>query len=662
MRKICFCLGAIGSLFAYQIQPVVEKGSWEVKQSSEDELVVEVSDGTRITCQEFDLAEGESLVILGGQLTLNLSTDQPIGGNIRCAGDFTIDTNKPFTLLEAAEIKAKNVSFKTIETPTIQGSVYGDLISICCAAGGAFKPPSKLHGTVKLDPKNIIIQPGGSDPVGDYLFETMPSTDVTLDGVDLSALLDTNPVILQANTDITMIDHIIPAAGANSLTLQAGRSITVAEDCSIELNGGDLIMMINDGAADASNRDAGDAFLDLGGNCFLTTNGGNITATVGSFKGAQSGQVRIYNASVDAEGGNVSMEGFAQDQTNTYGFWMADSTVVTTGTGTVTLSGTGKNTGLKCYGMIISGMKTATSVNSQNGKITLTGTGGGSAVSGSTFNHGLYLVNANVSTSDTGDIELIGVGGSGENRNMGLFLTSDAVVQTSAGNIILSGTGGGTETFNCGIRLEVGAAVRAISTGNITTGTCIGGGNTNTNLGFSLSGGSISVVDGAINVTGTGAGTGDSNDGISIETDSSIISTGTGTITLTGNASSNGTSTNMGLRMSGKEALITSALGDIDITGTSSGTGRVNVGIYLESSSAITSTGTGVGAAVITMEGTGGTGTDGNYGMYVGSDASVTSMDGDINVTGRSAASAGLLINGDVSAFGTGTVTENDNP
>lgn len=661
MKKICFCLGIIGSLFAYQIQPVVKSGSWEVKQSSEHELIVQVSDGTCISCDDFDLAEGESFVILGGGLTLSLNAPEAIGGHIRCAGDLIIDAGQSLTLLEDAEIKAKNVSFKTIEMPTLEGSVYGDLISICCERG-AFKLPSKLHGTVKIDPKNILIQPGGSDPAGDYLFGTTPSTDVTIDGVDLGTLLDTNPVILQANTDITMIDHIIPTAGANSLTLQAGRSITVAADCSIELNGGDLIMSINDGAADGANRDAGDAVLDLGGNCFLTTGGGNITMTVGSFGGGQSGQVKIYRATIDAEGGNISMEGFAQDQTNTYGFSMIDSTIATTGIGTVTLSGTGKNTGSKCYGMIISGMKTATSVTSQNGKITLSGTGGGDATVGKTFNHGLFLINNKISTSGTGDIELIGTGGGGEDRNMGLFLTSDAVVEASAGDITLSGTGGGTETFNCGIRLEVGAEVRTTSTGNISTGTCLGGGNTNTNLGFSLSGGSLAVVDGAINLTGTGSGTGDWNNGIAFESDASITSTGTGTITLVGNGSSSGSGANMGIRVNGKDVAITSVSGDIDITGVSNGTGELNSGIYLESISAITSTGTGVGAANITMDGTGGSGTEKNYGIYVGTNAAITSIDGDITVTGHSTGSDGLLLKGDVSASGTGTVTENDNP
>ena len=245
---------------------------------------------------------------------------------------------------------------------------------------------------------------------------------------------------------------------------------------------------------------------------------------------------------------------------------------------------------------------------------------------------------------------------------MGLFLTSDAVVEASAGDITLSGTGGGTETFNCGIRLEVGAEVRTTSTGNISTGTCLGGGNTNTNLGFSLSGGSLAVVDGAINLTGTGSGTGDWNNGIAFESDASTTSTGTGTITLVGNGSSSGSGANMGIRVNGKDVAITSVSGDIDITGVSNGTGELNSGIYLESISAITSTGTGVGAANITMDGTGGSGTEKNYGIYVGTNAAITSIDGDITVTGHSTGSDGLLLKGDVSASGTGTVTENDNP
>lgn len=55
--------------------------------------------------------------------------------------------------------------------------------------------------------------------------------------------------------------------------------------------------------------------------------------------------------------------------------------------------------------------------------------------------------------------------------------------------------------------------------------------------------------------------------------------------------------------------------GNIDITGRGGNVGSDNYGIFLEGGSYIESTATGADAGTITLNGTGGDGTDANYGV-----------------------------------------------
>ena len=121
----------------------------------------------------------------------------------------------------------------------------------------------------------------------------------------------------------------------------------------------------------------------------------------------------------------------------------------------------------------------------------------------------------------------------------------------------------------------------------------------------------------------------------------------------------------MGIRLSGSSAQISTVDGDIQLTGVADGTDHSNVGVYITSTGAVISSGVGVGAGNIVIEGIGGDGSKNNNGVYVALDSSATSVDGGITVTGHSLISGteGLVIDGDVSSSGTGTVTlVNDTP
>ncbi|MEQ9000074.1 MAG: filamentous hemagglutinin N-terminal domain-containing protein [Coleofasciculus sp. B1-GNL1-01] len=152
-------------------------------------------------------------------------------------------------------------------------------------------------GTLLLDPKNIWIQADGSDPAEGQTFETNPTEVSIINGNVLGSALATNSVTLQANNDIA-INQSIFSPSSNSLTLQAGRSITIADNLLILLDGGDFIAKINDENAIASQRDAGVAQFLMNPDSTLTSLGGRIEITSGTF--ADTSQINTANSTISS--------------------------------------------------------------------------------------------------------------------------------------------------------------------------------------------------------------------------------------------------------------------------------------------------------------------------------------------------------------------------
>jgi filamentous hemagglutinin family protein len=116
--------------------------------------------------------------------------------------------------------------------------------------------PNGQAGMLLLDPKNILIQAGGRNPVaGNSLFSDNPSGNSTISGANLSAAINTTSVTLQANNDITVDDNVTGTTLGNGLTLQAGRSITFNQNRTINLNSGNFSAKINHENANTANRD-----------------------------------------------------------------------------------------------------------------------------------------------------------------------------------------------------------------------------------------------------------------------------------------------------------------------------------------------------------------------------------------------------------------------
>ena len=174
-----------------------------------------------------------------------------------------------------------------------------------------------------------------------------------------------------------------------------------------------------------------------------------------------------------------------------------------------------------------------------------------------------------------------------------------------------------------------------------------------------LQGGTLNSGDGTIEITGRGSSDGAAKTGIFLSNGAVVESTGTGTITLEGTGGS-GTSATRGIEIQNPETRVSSENGDILINGMGGdSTGNDNFGLFMLGG-VVESTGTGN----IILEGTAGTGTDGNRGIQIQNSGTVSSNDGDIllsgaaeNATGNNNFGIFMLSGGVVESTGSGNIT-----
>jgi filamentous hemagglutinin family protein len=171
-----------------------------------------------------------------------------------------------------------------------------------------------IAGHLLIDPKNIIIENGGSDfiPPNDTFAENAAGTAI-IDADKITAITNNgSDVTLQANNDITVNQAIrTDAPGVNPggrLIFQAGRSILINAD--IVSDNADITLTANDPMAMSSNRDPGPALIAMAPGTKLDALGANIriTLSAGSSMGGTitlaslttSGNIKIVNNSATA--------------------------------------------------------------------------------------------------------------------------------------------------------------------------------------------------------------------------------------------------------------------------------------------------------------------------------------------------------------------------
>lgn len=205
-------------------------------------------------------------------------------------------------------------------------------------------------GTWLLDPRNVIIgntTNGGTFSGGNPDIFT-PTTDgavVANTAIEAALNLGTSVIITTGETgtkagDISVFAPITKTSGADaSLTLQAANDILVTYDIRSEVGRLNIILH-----ADADNSGAGAIELD---SVSLISNGGNIILGGGSDPftspaiGVSTAGVTIEDSTLNADGGHIKIHGSGATTDGREGVLIRESSILTSGSGEITILGTG---------------------------------------------------------------------------------------------------------------------------------------------------------------------------------------------------------------------------------------------------------------------------------------------------------------------------------
>ncbi|MGB7428387.1 MAG: filamentous hemagglutinin N-terminal domain-containing protein, partial [Microcoleaceae cyanobacterium] len=165
-----------------------------------------------------------------------------------------------------------------------------------------------LAGTILFDPKNIVIEDQGNDPInGNSLFGENPENGATFDADQLNNL--TGEVILEANNNI-IINEPITANSLDTLEFRAGHSIKVNADIDTSASNGNLNLRANYNDSILENRDPGQSDITQQPGTTINVGSGNILLEIGSL--TPGGEINIDNIitsgnlTVNANGGNIN--------------------------------------------------------------------------------------------------------------------------------------------------------------------------------------------------------------------------------------------------------------------------------------------------------------------------------------------------------------------
>lgn len=451
-------------LLAINITPGIQYGTNHLSREIRNEGNLEVGTGQSLTFYGGSVnnagnlsAPGGRIQILGDRVSLlgnaNIDVSSPLGGGtVLIGGDYrgrgtTPRANQTFvsagvTIKANGTTPASNGGFVEVSGGNLQFAGTVDTSA-----------PNGTAGTLLLDPKDILIQVGQP-----------------LSGAAVSGLLAANNVTLQADNDIT-VDDDITGAGANSLTLLAGRSLIIAPNRTISLNDGDFIAKINDeNLVVPAQRDPGIAQFLMNPGSRILTRGGDLTVTSGTF-GATS--------AIDTTNGILS---------------------------TINIAGNSGNLTLSALGDITVGFVISGGTAGNGGNITFSALGNittQSLINGSlTSNGGAINLSANGNIT-TGALTSGSLGGNGGAINLSADgnITTGALTSSSAvgdaGNVSLSANGSITTERIESLATGSGGQIVLSAVGNITAG-WLGSGSTFENGGditLTSTGGAIATTD-----------------------------------------------------------------------------------------------------------------------------------------------------------------------
>ncbi len=285
------------------------------------------------------------------------------------------------------------------------------------------------------------------------------------------------------SVNIVNAGAVVSTTGAGTLTVTASQDVVLANGAAVSTADGALAILANQGP----------------------------TPAAGDFSG-----INVIGGSVQTTGaGDLLLQGRGGNDPGTslhVGVLLQGGTLVqATGTGSVSVTGTGGQGGANNAGVGVEG--STTQVTAAAGNVTVTGVAGNGT---SNVNAGINIatgatVSAAGSGPGTGLVTLAGTGGTGTDNNVGVGIQSASTLVTAANALTITGTGGsGSTIFNRGVAVITGAVVRVTGGGPLTiTGT--GGTGTGSDFGVDITGTNTAVAAtaGPIAITGTaGAGAG----------------------------------------------------------------------------------------------------------------------------------------------------------
>ncbi len=475
-------------------------------------------------------AAGSTITSGGGIITITGTASAGAG-----ASDLTAQSGATIGGGNMLVINADSISLDTSGTPaTVNAGTNSALIQ------------QRTNGT--------LIDLGGADSVG-----TLGLTDAELDQVTAGTLQIGN-----ANSGAITVSAAITHGNNLSLTTGAGvtfnSAVTMAANKNLTVSAlGTSDGTINFATANADLSASGTGVISL-------TTVKNIVFASG--------------ASVTTVNGNLTLSANAAG-TNTGTFDAIDinaGTIQATGSGNVTITGTGgSGGGADPAGVVVRGGGAI--IGGTSGTVTVTGTGGtGTSDDGGTFNLlGVSVEGTNSTITSSGaNVQVTGIGGTSSGSGAGGVLLINSAMISAGGNgtVTVTGTGGSGTYFNYGIDVVLGSTVTSNNGAVQVTGTggTSAGGSNNNNWGvIAAIGGKISAggTD-SVTVTGTGgSGTGGGNHGVVVRV------------------------------VSGTAGQITSSGGDVTIAGTAGTGGSGNLGVEVQSGGAITTATSGGNITVI---------------------------------------------------------------
>ncbi|MEZ5940726.1 MAG: choice-of-anchor D domain-containing protein [Planctomycetaceae bacterium] len=343
---------------------------------------------------------------------------------------------------------------------------------------------------------------GGTAQLGDVKI-TSTGSSVAIDAAFNAASLNIDPP-----GTITVSGPITTSGGA--VNLQANNGVTLSgANADITTNGGALTI-----AADADTDGTGALTQDNAGSA-IATGAGNVTVTAssvfltGSTTTTGSGTVSMTTtetitlnsgSSLSTVDGNIDLNANPGGAVGSLNAVTIDgATVQATGTGAVTITGTGGTTA--GIGVLV---RASSSVSTQSGLLTLDGT----AIAGG---FGVFIDGSTV-TSTTGTIDIDGTAG-GTGTRYGVLIEGTTSVMSTSGDIDINGAVSATGSLGAGVFAEASSpsviTIQTGGTGSVTiTGTATAGDNYGVRIGDNTATMTVAATgSGDLTFNGTGTGT-----------------------------------------------------------------------------------------------------------------------------------------------------------